>query len=263
MILNAVEQGEGGGEPVVLLHGLFGAAQNWGAIQKRLAASGRGGRRVIALDLRNHGASPRGPAMDYPSLAADVAETLSARGALPAAVIGHSMGGKVAMTLALTQAGAVARLVVADIAPVAYPPALRGYVAAMRALDLRPGLSRREADAALAAAVPQPGIRAFLLQNLRLAEDPPAWRLDLGAIEAAMPLLEAFPDLPGATWPGPVLALRGERSDYVRTPAQEAALRARFPAARLATVPGAGHWVHSENPEAFLGLVEPFLAGGG
>lgn len=259
MRLNAVEQGTAEPEaaPVVLLHGLFGAAQNWGGVQKRLAS---GGRRVIALDLRNHGASPRDPAMDYPAMAADVAETLAALGAAPASVIGHSMGGKVAMAMALTRPEAVARLVVADIAPVTYPPGLRAYVAAMRAVPLHPGLSRREAEAALAPAVPEPGIRAFLLQNLRFEGEAPAWRLNLAAIAAAMPVIESFPDL-ADPYPGPVLVLAGERSDYVR-PAHHDRIRALFPAARFATVPAAGHWVHAENPSAFLEVVEGFLGGG-
>lgn len=253
MRLNAVEAGAG--EPVVLLHGLFGAAQNWGAVQKRLAATGR---RVIALDLRNHGASPWAGAMDYPAMAADVAETLAGLGAPRAAVIGHSMGGKVAMVLALQHPGVVERLVVADIAPVAYPPALRPYLDAMRAMSLPPGLARREADAALAAAVPEAGIRAFLLQNLRFDGAAPAWRLNLEAIADAMPAIEGFPAFPGA-YPGPVLVLGGERSGYVRAE-HHAAIRALFPAARFATVPAAGHWVHAENPAGFLALVEPFLA---
>lgn len=261
MILNTVEAGEGGGgggdPPVLLLHGLFGAAQNWGAVQRRLSTR----HRVLAMDLRSHGASPRG-AMDYPALAADVAETLEAHGATPAAVLGHSMGGKVAMVLALTRPGQVSRLVVADIAPVAYPPALRGYVEAMRAVPPHPGLSRREADAALAAAVPEAGIRAFLLQNLRFeGGGPPAWRLGLEEIAAGMPVIEGFPDLAGASYPGPTLVLGGERSTYIR-PEHHDRFRALFPAARFATVPGAGHWVHAENPEGFLALVEPFLARG-
>ncbi|WP_135466529.1 alpha/beta fold hydrolase [Crenalkalicoccus roseus] len=254
MRLNLVEAGAGA--PVALLHGLFGAAQNWGAIQRRLAAR----HRVLALDLRNHGASPRAPAMDYPAMAEDVAETLATAGALPAAIIGHSMGGKVAMALALTRPEAVSRLLVADIAPLAYPPALRGYVAALRGLALRPGLTRREADAALAAAVPQPGIRAFLLQNLRFDRDPPDWRLGLAEIAAAMPAIEGFPEL-GARYQGPALFLAGERSDYIR-PEHHARIRALFPAARFATVPKAGHWVHAENPEGFLALAEPFLDAG-
>jgi pimeloyl-ACP methyl ester carboxylesterase len=258
MRLNAVDLGAGAssGVPVVVLHGLFGAAQNWGTVQKRLAA---GGRRVVALDLRNHGASPHAAAMDYPAMAADVAETLAALGAPGAAVIGHSMGGKVAMVLALTRPEAVSALVVADIAPVSNPPGLRPYVAAMQAVPLRPGLTRREADAALAEAVPQPAIRAFLLQNLRFEGDVPAWRLNLAAIAAGMPAIEGFPDLPG-TYAGPVLVLAGERSDYIR-PGHHARFRALFPAARFATVARAGHWLHAENPEGFLAAVEPFLDG--
>jgi pimeloyl-ACP methyl ester carboxylesterase len=261
MRLNTVEA-TGGDAPVVLLHGLFGAAANWGTIQKRLAADGT--RRVLALDLRNHGSSPQAASMDYPAMAGDVAETLEAHRALPAAVVGHSMGGKVAMALALTRPEAVSRLVVADIAPVAYPPALRGYVEAMRSLPLAPGMARRDADAALAGAVPHPGIRAFLLQNLRFDRDaPPAWRLNLEAIAAAMPVIEGFPELDGGrSYDGPVLFLGGERSDYIR-PEHHARIRALFPTARFATVPDAGHWVHSENPEGFLGLVEGFLGGGG
>jgi len=257
MRLNAIDLGMAapGAVPVVLLHGLFGAAQNWGAVQKRLAA---GGRRVVALDLRNHGASPWDAAMDYPAMAADVAETMDGLGIPRGAVIGHSMGGKVAMALALAAPARVAGLVVADIAPVAYPPALRGHVAAMRSLPLRPGLGRREADAALATAVAEPGVRAFLLQNLRTGENP-GWRLNLEAIDAAMHAIEAFPPFAG-TFEGPVLVLAGERSDYVR-PEHRPAIRALFPTAEFATVPRAGHWVHAENPEGFLALVEAFLAG--
>ncbi|MBW8268775.1 alpha/beta fold hydrolase [Caldovatus aquaticus] len=257
MRLNWVEAGEG--SPVALLHGLFGAAQNFGAVQKALAAAGH---RVLALDLRNHGASPHAPGMDYPTMAADVAETLAAARALPAAVLGHSMGGKVAMMLALTRPAAVARLVVADVAPVRYPPRLRGYVEAMRALPLRPGLTRREADAALAAAVPEAAVRGFLLQNLRFETDPPRWRLGLAEIAQAMPEIESFDGVPeGARYEGPVLAIAGERSDYIR-PEHHARFRALFPNVRFATVPQAGHWLHAENPQGFLALVAPFLAEG-
>jgi esterase len=251
MRLNAVDVGEG--PPLVLLHGLFGAAGNWGAIQKRLAAR----RRVIGLDLRNHGSSGRDAAMDYPAMAADVAETLAALGAAPAAVLGHSMGGKVAMALALARPELVERLVIADIAPVTYPPALRGYVAAMRAVPLHPGLTRREADAALTAAIPEPGIRAFLLQNLRFGDGAPGWRLGLEEIAAAMPVIEAFPEFT-ARYDGPVLVLNGERSNYIR-PAHHDRILALFPRAEFGTVAGAGHWVHAENPQGFLALLEPFL----
>ncbi len=253
MRLHSVEAGAGA--PVLLLHGLFGAAANWGAIQKTLAAT----HRVIALELRNHGASAHAAAMDFSTLAEDVAETLAAYGAAPVTVVGHSMGGKVAMMLALARPDLVARLVVADIAPVRYPPSLRGYVAAMRALPLVPGLTRRAADAALAEAVPEAGIRAFLLQNLLFQRDPPAWRLGLDEVAAAMPDIEDFaPPAPDAQYGGPTLFITGARSDYVR-PEHHGAIRALFPAARFVTLREAGHWVHADQPAAFTETLRAFL----
>lgn len=256
MILAATEVGAG--PPLVLLHGLFGAGQNWGGIRSVLARRFR----VLTPDLRNHGSSGRDPDMSYAAMAADVAATMDAAGMPRAAVLGHSMGGKVAMALALAQPDRVDRLVVADIAPVRYKPALRGYVEAMQAIPLRSGLARREADAALAATIPEAGIRAFLLQNLRFESDPPSWRLGLAAIAAAMPEIEDFAPPTGARFDGPVLVMAGERSGYVRAEHHEV-FRALFPAARFATVPAAGHWVHAENPAAFLALLQPFLEAGG
>jgi pimeloyl-ACP methyl ester carboxylesterase len=253
MILAVTEAGSG--PPVILLHGLFGAGQNWGAIRAALAPRFR----VLTPDLRNHGASARAAEMSYATMADDVAATMDAAGVGRASVLGHSMGGKVAMALALAHPGRVERLVVADIAPVRYAPSLRGYVAAMQALPLRAGLARREADAALAATIPEAGIRAFLLQNLRFEADPPAWRLGLTEIAAAMPAIEDFSPPSGPHFDGPALVMAGERSGYIR-PEHDAAFRALFPAVRFVTVPGAGHWVHAENPAAFLALLEPFLA---
>lgn len=252
MRLNAVEAGQGA--PVVFLHGLFGAAQNWATIQKRLAGPER---RVIALDLRNHGASGHAAAMDYETMATDVAETLAALGAFPAAVLGHSMGGKVAMLLALQRPEAVRRLCVADIAPVAYAPRLRETVAALRAIPLRAGLTRREADAVLAEGQPDPSMRAFLLQNLRFEGALPSWRIGLDEIDAAMPALEGFPEVTGR-YPGPTLFVNGGASEFV-TSDHLPRIRALFPAARFATMVGAGHWLHAERPEEFCALVEPFL----
>lgn len=252
MILASTEAGDG--PPLVLLHGLFGAGQNWGGIRSVLARRFR----VLTPDLRNHGSSGRASDMSYAAMAADVAETMDAAGMPRAAVLGHSMGGKVAMALALAQPARVERLVVADIAPVRYAPALRGYVAAMQAIPLRSGLTRREADAALAATIPEANIRAFLLQNLRFEADPPAWRLGLAELAAAMPDIEDFPAAPGARFDGPVLVMAGERSGYIRAE-HHALFCALFPAASFATVPAAGHWVHAENPSGFLALLQPFL----
>lgn len=245
----------GAGPPVVLLHGLLGAGQNFGAVQKALAAEGF---RVLALDLRNHGASPHADGMAYADMAADVAETLQAEGAWPAAIIGHSMGGKVAMALALARPEGVSRLMVADIAPVHYPaPLFNTYIAAMRGLELREGLARREADAALAPAVPAAPLRAFLLQNLDFNRNPPSWRIGLDQIAAGMPEIAGWPDLPGQ-YGGPVLVLAGDRSDYIQP--EHAPLFGRlFPAATQASIP-AGHWLHAENPQAFLAAVKGFLA---
>jgi pimeloyl-ACP methyl ester carboxylesterase len=255
LTLAATERGDG--PPVVILHGLFGSGANWATVGKRLAAS----HRVIAADLRNHGASPHDPRMDYPAMAADIAALIEARGGGRAAVVGHSMGGKAAMWLALTRPGLVERLVVVDIAPVSYRPTLQSHAAAMRAVPLRAGMRRAEADAALHEAIPDAGERAFLLQNLRFrADGPPEWRLNLAAIEPAVPTISAFPDAPeGARYEGPVLFVSGERSDYVR-PEHHGRILALFPRAAFVVVPGAGHWVHAEAPEPFLRALEPFLA---
>jgi esterase len=253
-MLAATQSGEG--SPVVLLHGLFGASQNFGAIAKQLAARFR----VVSLDLRNHGASPHVRAMPYPAMADDVAKTLASLGVGPAAIVGHSMGGKVAMALAQARPEVVARLCVVDIAPRAYGPALLAYAEAMAAIPLRPGLRRAEADAALAATIPEPGIRAFLLQNLRFDTDPPAWRLNLKAVATAIPDLSGWVPPESPAFRGATLFLAGEKSRYIR-PQDHAAIQARFPAAEIATVPGAGHWVHAEAPVAFLAALTPFLAG--
>jgi esterase len=255
LTLAASEQGEG--PPVVILHGLFGSGANWTTVGRRLAASAR----VIAADLRNHGASPHDPRMDYPAMAADLAALIEARAGGRAAVVGHSMGGKAAMWLALTRPELVERLAVVDVAPASYRPTLQAYAAAMRAVPLRAGMRRAEADAALKDAIADPAERAFLLQNLRFpSEGAPEWRLNLAAIEPAVPTISAFPDPPeGARYDGPVLVISGERSGYVR-PEHHATILRLFPRAAFVVVPGAGHWVHAEAPEPFLRALEPFLA---
>jgi esterase len=251
MLLNARELGAG--PPLVLLHGLFGMARNLGGIARAMA----GTHRVIALDLRNHGASPHGTPMDYPTMAADVHETLTALDALPAAVMGHSMSGKLAMCLALGEPRAVSRLLVSDIAPVRYPPRNAPILAAMRAIRLHPGLTRAEADAALAGAVPDAAVRAFLLQNLRL-HDAPAWRAGLAEIEAGLPALESWEAPAGAAYAGPALFVAGAQSPFILSE-HRPAIRALFPAARFVTVKNAGHWIHADNPEGFNAVMTAFF----
>ena len=250
MILNAIEAGEG--PAVVLLHGLFGAARNFGAIQRALAP----GFRVIAIDMPNHGDSPHPTDMRYPAQAADVRETLLSMGLEQAAVIGHSMGGKAAMALALGWPDQVGRLLVADIAPVPYQHGNAAIAQAMAAIALTPSLTRQQADAALAQAVPAPVIRAFLLQNLRFGSAP-RWRIGLAEIAAAIPDLEGWVDLPGRYY-GPSVFVTGANSDYVRAE-HRPIIRALFPASRFVSVKNAGHWLHADNPAGFLSVVEAFL----
>ncbi len=256
MILRAIERGGAGqvfGEaaPLVLLHGLFGRAANFGAVQARLADR----RRVIALDLRNHGASPHAAGMGYATMAADVMETLRAMAALPCVLAGHSMGGKAAMCTALLAPETVSRLLVADIAPVRYPPHYRAFAEAMLALRLAPGLTRAAADAALAPAVPDRPVRGFLLQNLRTGADP-GWTCGLAEIAAGLPDIEDFPAT-SARYEGPVLALSGARSDYV-LPEHRPLFRALFPKVRFVSLKAAGHWLHAEDPGGFVSAVEAF-----
>jgi esterase len=251
MMLHAVEAGQGG--PVVLLHGLFGAARNLGAVQRALAPRFR----VIALDLRNHGSSQHAAEMDYPAMAADVLETLSARDALPATLVGHSMGGKTAMLAALTRPDAVLRLLVADIAPVRYVHGNEHVAEALLALNLSPGLTRAAADAALAGTVPDASMRGFLLQNLVFGERP-HWRIGLTEIARAVPVLEGWETPTDVRYDGPTLFVAGALSDYIR-PEHRPAIRALFPRARFVTLKNAGHWIHVDNPSGFLSILEGFL----
>ena len=252
MILHAIEAGHG--PPVVLLHGLFGAARNFGAIQRAIAPRFR----VVALDMRNHGDSPHAPDMRYATQAADVRDTMHALGIETAAVIGHSMGGKAAMALALLWPAQIGRLLISDIAPVNYQHGNDAIAQTMAAIPLTPALTRPQADAALAATVPRADIRAFLLQNLRLGEKP-HWRIGLAEITAAIADLEAWTELPGA-YLGPSLFVTGANSDHVR-PEHRPIIRAQFPTARFVAVKAAGHWVHADNPSGFLSVLEAFLHG--
>jgi len=244
---------QGDGPPLVLLHGLFGSNDNLGRIARALADRFT----IYAMDLRNHGRSPHGEAMDYPTLAGDVATTMAAHGLERAAVLGHSMGGKAAMQLSLTEPDRIARLVVVDIAPIAYHHGHDRELDAMRSLDLATLDSRADAEAALADAIPEAAIRQFLLKNLVRSDGGFAWRIPLETIEAAYADIAAAP-VGNNPFDGPTLFVRGGASDYVPAGA-ETDIRARFPTARIETVAGASHWVHVQAPEAFLELIQGFL----
>lgn len=259
LTLNHIEHRPEGAEtapPLLIAHGLFGSARNFNTLGKRLAV----GRRVVLVDMRNHGASPWSDEMDYPAMAADLAGMIECLFDGPAVVLGHSMGGKAAMGLALGRPELVAGLIVADIAPVGYTHSHLGYVRAMRALDLAHVKRRSDADPLLREGVPEPSLRSFLLQNLIIEEGAPRWRLNLAVLARAMPALIGWPD----DWPqdhhdGPAFFLRGTLSDHVPDSAFPA-IRARFPRAEIDGIE-AQHWLHAEKPAEFATKVEGWLAG--
>ncbi len=244
----------GAGRPLVILHGLFGSARNWATVARRLGED----RRAIALDLRNHGGSPWTAEMDYEAMAADLREAVAPLGRC--GVLGHSMGGKAAMTLALLYPGLVERLVVVDIAPVAYSGRSHGdYIRAMKAVDFARVERRAEVEEQLRAGVPDPSLRAFLLQNVVSDEAGLRWRINLDALGANMEAIMGWPAAcDGRRYDGPTLFLAGEASDYVR-PEHHGRIAALFPRAEIRTIAGAGHWPHAEKPEAFVAELERFL----
>lgn len=257
MKLNRTITGDGDGPPILLAHGLFGQGRNLGALARRLSE----GRRVVAVDMRNHGDSPHDPNHGYPALADDLARTIADLGGM-VDLVGHSMGGKASMMLALTRPDLVRRLAIMDIAPIGYGHSQTALIDAMESLDLSAIDRRSAADTALAERIDDPGVRAFLLQSLDLKADPRAWRLNLTALRDQMDRLVGWPDdAPRATFDGPVLSIAGERSDYV-TEAGQAALRTYFPQARVVRVKGAGHWLHADAPETVAQILIGFLGEG-
>jgi pimeloyl-ACP methyl ester carboxylesterase len=255
MLLNAIVSGpdDPAQTPAILIHGLFGQARNLGRLQRRLALT----RRTLAVDLRSHGDSPHGP-LDLRAMGDDVRETMRGRGIDRGVIIGHSLGGKVSMALALDHSDAVARLLVADIAPAAYQHGNIRYARALQALELHPGLTRAEADAALAASIEEPSVRTLLLQNLATGERP-RWRIGLDDIAGSLDQAEGWPDWSeGTSYAGPALFLRAENSDFV-LPEHTPAIRSLFPRARMATLRDAGHWLHVDKPEDFNEIVMSFV----
>ena len=238
---------------LLIAHGLFGSGRNWGGVARRLAV----GRDVAAVDMRNHGSSPWAASQSYADMAADLAEVIRPLGQVD--LLGHSMGGKAAMQLALTHGALVRRLVVADIAPVAYDHDQSQHIRAMRALDLTGLATRGEADRRLQTGIADPALRAFFLQSLDLKAVPPVWRLNLEVLEAEMAKIVGWPETEGR-FDGPVLFLTGSESPYVR-PEHREKIRALFPAARFAKLLGAGHWLHADKPREFEDSVRAFLDG--
>lgn len=247
-MLNLIRHGAPTDRPALLIaHGLFGSARNWGVIARRLSDS----REVLVADMRNHGESFHDPAHTYHDMAADLARVIEAEGR-PLDVMGHSMGGKAAMVLALTRPELLRKLVVLDIAPVAYGHSQVAQIEAMRRVDLSTVASRVEAEAQMRA---EPNLAPFLLQSLDLSGR--RWRLNLDALEAHMDEVVGFPDIAGR-FEGPALFLSGEESTYV-LPEHRPRIKELFPAARFARVKGAGHWLHADRPREVEAAVRAFL----
>lgn len=253
----------GEGRPLILLHGLFGSLDNLGVIARGL----EGDWQVHALDQRNHGKSPHTDGMTYPQMADDVLAYMDAQGIEKAMVLGHSMGGKVAMQLALKAPDRIAGIIVADIAPVAYQPRHDHVLEGLKAVKTGKITSRQEADRALSEYVEEAGVRQFLLKNLAplsAAERAGSaaryrWRLNLAAIDRSYPHLSAAPEGDGP-YDGPVLFLKGAESAYIQSKHRDTITRL-FPKADLRVIEGTGHWLHAEKPDTFVALCRRFLAG--
>ena len=249
------DQRVGDGPPLVILHGLFGSGTNWRSVARALSPQ----REVFLPDARNHGASPHDPHMDYLALADDTLAYLDRQGLEHVDLFGHSMGGKTAMCVALQHPQRVRSLMIVDIAPSASPSDHRPLLALMRALPLSEFTRRSEAEAAMAKHIKEPAMRAFIAQNLVSRDSQLTWRVNLAAIEAALPDLLGFPlSPPQPAYSGDTLFLHGGKSNYLRQ-ADHAPIKALFPTARIEAIADAGHWLHAEQPEQFVRAAQRFL----
>lgn len=247
------------GEVVVFLPGLFGQGKNFTQIAKSLEPDYQS----VLLDLPNHGASDWTEEFDYLEQADLVAEhlrsTVASEG--PINLVGHSMGGKVAMTLALRHPDIVSRLTVVDMSPVARESdgEFEHLLSSLLALDVDAISSRGEAHEQLKEQIPQDMVRGFLLQSLARTDDGFQWLPNLELLQASLPIIADFPHFGDMQFEGPVLWVAGEKSDYI-TEAEEPAMRELFPRTLQTTIKDAGHWVHSEQSEVFTQVLKRFLA---
>ncbi|MEO1494640.1 MAG: alpha/beta fold hydrolase [Pseudomonadota bacterium] len=241
--------------PLLIAHGLFGSARNFNTLGRRLATD----RRVVLVDMRNHGESPWSDETGYEAMASDLAGVIERECGGHAMVLGHSMGGKSVMALALTRGELVAGAIVADIAPVVYDHSHQSFLKAMQAVDLTKVSRRSDADPMLADAIPEAPLRAFILQNLDVSGGTARWRLNIAALDRGMDDLIGWPPaLETGSYTGPVLFLHGGQSDYVTVEGEEKAQRL-FPMADFHAIPGTGHWLHAEAPDVFREVVEGWL----
>jgi pimeloyl-ACP methyl ester carboxylesterase len=244
----------GQGQPLIILHGLFGTLDNWQTHAKQLAEHFL----VYLFDARDHGRSPHTDHIDYPTMAEDLLEFMEQNWIYKAHILGHSMGGKTAMEFALTYPEMVDKLIAVDIAPKTYPPGHNEIFEALFSIDLNTLKTRQEAEAILEKNVPAYSTRQFLLKSLSRSQDGGfEWKMNLPVIFRDYPKILEAPTATGV-FSGPTLFIRGGQSDYVLDSDWPTVLQ-YFPAARLETIPNSGHWVHAEAPEVLLQLVQAFL----
>jgi esterase len=246
----------GEGRPLIILHGLLGSADNWRSMSRRLGAHYK----VLAVDLRNHGRSPHSDIFDYDVMVADLREFVEQQALTRIMLLGHSIGGKVAMQFAIDYSEQVDRLVIVDIGPKPYEPSQRYILEALRSLDLTRCKSFADVDAALAADVSSESLRQFLLKNLARDENGRLrWKVHLEAIYRNYDKL-ARGLAPERSFDKPTLFIRGGRSNYIEDD-DALLIRQIFPGAEIATLPDAGHWIHVDAPEEFFQTVLNFLNG--
>jgi esterase len=248
----------GNGPPLLILHGLFGSGGNWRSVARELSVT----HQVLCVDLRNHGASPWADSMPYDEMAGDVLRMIEREKLRQPIVMGHSMGGKTAMALSLLHPQALSRLVLVDIAPVAYADRLSPFAEAMRSIDMLAAGSRGEIQQRLAALVPEPGVVPFLMQNLVSRNSHFDWRINLAGIAESIHQLSSFPsDLRGLQFTGPVNVIAGGRSDYVEH-RDGRDFQPMFPKTKIDVIDSAGHWVHADDLPRFLALLRQVLVDG-
>ena len=244
----------GEGPPLIVMHGVFGSSDNWQTVGKEFAAY----HKVYLVDMRNHGKSPHSDLFSYEVMAEDIVQLMKAEGLTSANILGHSMGGKVAMTLATNYPGMVHQLVVVDIAPKQYPPHHAQIFEGFRSVNLSSLSSRKEADDQMAKVISSIGVRQFILKNLERNDDGSfRWKLNLDVIESAANRIgeEIRKEV---QFEGNSLFIAGGNSDYILD-ADHAQIKTLFPKAHIAKIEGAGHWVHAEKPAELRDMVLEFL----
>lgn len=238
---------------VLLIHGIFGDLDNLKSISRALTDNYF----VINIDVRNHGESPWTDTMSFPEMCQDIFALLDTLSLNIISVLGHSMGGKIAMEFALEFPERVKSLIVADIAPVAYEARHTTILDALESIDLSTVESRSDADKQLVHSIAEKGVRQFLLKNLHKDDSAWTWRMNLESLRRNYETLIGEPASKDQ-YNGPVMFIRGGESNYVQTKHKDAIL-ARFPKAESKTIEGVGHWLHAEKPNVFNKIVARFL----